>query len=45
MDKAGAYAIQGAFSKYIDHIDGSYNNVVGFPYEIIKEKINAAGLT
>ena len=37
MDKAGAYAIQGIFSKYIDHIEGSYNNVVGFPYERIKE--------
>jgi len=34
-DKAGGYAIQGAFSKYIDHIDGSYNNVVGFPWERI----------
>ena len=34
-DKAGGYAIQGAFSKYIDHIDGSYTNVVGFPWERI----------
>ena len=34
-DKAGGYAIQETFSKYIDHIDGSFNNVVGFPIEKI----------
>ena len=31
MDKAGAYAIQGGFAKYIKEIRGEYNNVVGFP--------------
>ena len=31
MDKAGAYGIQGLFSKYILSITGEYNNVVGFP--------------
>lgn len=37
-DKAGGYAIQGLFGKYIDHIEGSYDNVVGFPWEkIVKE--------
>jgi len=30
-DKAGGYAIQGAFGKYVDHIEGDYENVVGFP--------------
>ena len=34
-DKAGGYAIQGLFGKYIDHIEGSYANVVGFPWEKI----------
>ncbi len=38
-DKAGAYAIQGYFSKYIDKFEGDYNNVVGFPWERIEEEI------
>jgi septum formation protein len=31
MDKAGAYAIQGWASKFIERIDGCYLNVVGLP--------------
>ena len=31
--KAGGYAIQLGFDKFIDHIEGDYENVVGFPYE------------
>lgn len=30
-DKAGAYAVQGVAAEFIERIDGSYNNVVGFP--------------
>ena len=30
-DKAGGYAIQESFGKYIDHIDGDRDNVIGFP--------------
>lgn len=32
-DKAGAYAIQGYFGQFIDHIDGSFSNVMGLPVE------------
>lgn len=30
-DKAGAYAIQGMFAKYVTGIEGEYHNVMGFP--------------
>ncbi len=39
-DKAGGYAIQGTFGKYVDSFEGSYDNVVGFPWERIKYEIN-----
>jgi septum formation protein len=35
MDKAGAYAIQGLASKFIQRIEGSYSNVVGLPIELV----------
>ena len=38
-DKAGAYAIQGIFGKYIDHIEGSFENVVGLPIQKLSERL------
>jgi septum formation protein len=39
--KAGAYAIQGRAARFIDHIEGSWSNVVGLPiadvYRLLKE--------
>jgi len=40
-DKAGAYAIQGLASRFVERIEGSYSNVVGLPvalvYQLIRE--------
>jgi septum formation protein len=35
MDKAGAYAIQGIASRFVERIDGSYSNVVGLPVALV----------
>jgi len=39
MDKAGAYAIQGLASKYIERIDGCYFNVVGLPVSLVHRRL------
>lgn len=40
-DKAGAYAVQGLASRFVERIEGSYSNVVGLPvarvYELLRE--------
>lgn len=38
-DKAGAYAIQGYFARHIEKFEGSYDNVIGFPWERIEEEL------
>ena len=43
MDKAGAYAIQGLASKFIQRIDGSYSNVVGLPVELVYKYLRKTG--
>ena len=35
MDKAGAYAIQGLASKFVERIDGCYFNVIGLPISMV----------
>lgn len=41
MDKAGAYAIQGLASKFIDRIEGCYFNVVGLPVSRVYRLLRA----
>jgi septum formation protein len=40
-DKAGSYAIQGLWGNYVSHIVGNYDNVIGFPWHLIKQKLEA----
>ena len=35
MDKAGAYAIQGLASKFVERIEGCYFNVMGLPVALV----------
>lgn len=35
-DKAGGYAIHQTFSKYLDRIEGDFNNVIGLPWYKVK---------
>lgn len=39
MDKAGAYAIQGLASRFVDRIDGSWSNVVGLPVALVYQHL------
>ena len=43
MDKAGAYAIQGLASKFIERIDGCYFNVVGLPIALVYRHLACSG--
>ena len=44
MDKAGAYGIQTEFGKYVEKIDGDYDNVVGLPVERLAAELKKHGL-
>ena len=32
-DKAGGYAIQETFSRYVTHVEGDIDNIIGFPFK------------
>jgi septum formation protein len=40
LDKAGAYAVQGAAALFIERIEGDYWNVVGLPIELVYRLTN-----
>ncbi len=42
MDKAGAYAIQGMASRWVERIEGCYFNVVGLPVPRVYRLLRAA---
>ena len=39
MDKAGAYAIQGGAGKFVTALDGTFENVMGFPVDVVEEML------
>ena len=41
--KAGAFGIQDRGDEFIEHIEGSFTNVVGFPMELIREMLSDWG--
>jgi septum formation protein len=43
-DKAGAYAIQGLASRFVEAVDGSYSNVVGLPVALVYRLLCEQGL-
>ena len=44
LDKAGAYAIQGLGSVFVEKIDGDYYNVVGLPLSALTEALKEFGI-
>ncbi len=45
MDKAGAYAIQGLASLFVERIEGCYFNVMGFPLNLFYAMLKKIGLS
>ncbi len=43
MDKAGAYAIQGGAGAFVEALDGSFENVMGFPVDDVREMLGRFG--
>ncbi|MGE0683783.1 MAG: nucleoside triphosphate pyrophosphatase [Candidatus Binatia bacterium] len=43
FDKAGAYAVQGIGAALVDHVEGSYTNVVGLPVAEVLVVLRALG--
>lgn len=44
MDKAGAYAVQGQASRFVERIEGAYTNVVGLPVARVYRLLRDAGV-
>lgn len=44
LDKAGAYAVQGKGSMFIESVHGNYTNVVGLPLATLFQMLRKAGI-
>lgn len=45
MDKAGAYAIQGLASKFVERIEGCYFNVIGLPLALVYRHLKTLSMS
>ena len=43
LDKAGGYGIQGAAGKFIDRLEGEFDNVMGLPVSRVRELLASKG--
>jgi nucleoside triphosphate pyrophosphatase len=43
-DKAGAYAVQGGASRFVERLEGSHSNVVGLPLRRLGDMLRECGL-
>ena len=43
--KAGAYAIQGLAARFVDRLEGSYQNVVGLPIALVERLLRELGIS
>jgi septum formation protein len=43
-DKAGAYAVQGLGSRFVEAVNGSYSNVVGLPVPLVRKLLAEQGI-
>ena len=41
MDKAGAYGIQGGAGKFVTGLDGTFENVMGFPIDVVEDMLRS----
>lgn len=41
MDKAGAYGIQGGAGKFVTALDGTFENVMGFPTDVVEDMLKS----
>lgn len=43
LDKAGGYGIQGAAGKFVERLDGAFDNVMGLPVALVERLIDENG--
>jgi len=41
MDKAGAYGIQGGAGRFVTGLDGTFENVMGFPVDVVEDMLRS----